>query len=108
MRQRDTSDDKVDVTLLAYCHPDRSPLKTSPMSQKKPFKIGALVHCECPAGVAKLPFGLPRNARVEVVGTHNGATLVKYYSRTFSVPIACVHRQVKDHENKSTPSGKLR
>jgi hypothetical protein len=81
----------VAINVAARNNPPHMPQK------QKPFKMGELVYCECPPGLCKLPFGLPRNATVEVVATQSDTTHVKYYSRTFAVPTGCVHSQVKDY-----------
>jgi hypothetical protein len=69
---------------------ERWSANNSSMSQTKRFRIGEYVCCECPEDVSKLPFGLPRNAALEVVGTLIDTTHVLYSGKLFAVPTACV------------------
>ena len=71
------------------------------MSQKKPFRIGELVYCENPEVACKLPLGLPRNAVMEVVGSHTDTTHVLHHGKLFTVLTACVS-QIKDYGKRES------
>jgi len=60
------------------------------MARKQSLRTGELAYCECPAGLCKLPFGLPSNAVVEVVAVQSDTTQVQYCGKLFTLPTACV------------------